>query len=33
MLAVLLLGEPFHAFQGAGIALIGAGVALVQLRR
>lgn len=32
VLAVLLLGEPFHAFQGAGIALIGAGVALVQLR-
>ncbi len=33
VLAVALLGEPFHAFQAAGIALIGAGVALVQLRR
>ncbi len=32
VLAVAILGEPFHAFQGAGIALIGAGVALVQLR-
>jgi drug/metabolite transporter (DMT)-like permease len=33
VLAVLLLGEPFHAFQAAGIALIVGGVTLVQLGR
>ncbi|MGA8891233.1 MAG: DMT family transporter [Anaeromyxobacteraceae bacterium] len=32
-LAVLLLGEPFQAFQAAGIALIVGGVTLVQLGR
>jgi drug/metabolite transporter (DMT)-like permease len=33
VLAVLLLGEPFQAFQAAGIALIVGGVTLVQLGR
>jgi drug/metabolite transporter (DMT)-like permease len=32
-LAVLWLGEPFRLFQAAGIALIVAGVTLVQLAR
>jgi len=33
VLAVLLLGEPFQAFQAVGIALIVGGVTLVQLGR
>lgn len=32
VLAALILGEPFHAFQAAGIGLIVGGVTLVQLR-
>jgi drug/metabolite transporter (DMT)-like permease len=33
LLAVALLGEPFHLFQAAGIGLIVAGVTLAQLAR
>jgi drug/metabolite transporter (DMT)-like permease len=33
LLAVVLLGEPFHLFQAAGIGLIVAGVTLAQLAR
>ena len=32
LLAVALLGEPFHLFQAAGIGLIVGGVTLGQIR-